>query len=405
LVIEKKPYRWVVLALAVLVNLVACGMNQSCMPTLYREITRDIPMTYVQWGIVWGIGSVAMMLFSLVGGMLADWTGIRYTVGLATVAMGVFGIGRAFAENFNQLLCMMFFIGVSYAFVLPNLTKSLGQWFPSSELGLANGILVAGICIGSGLALQLSGVFFSPLLGGWKNVIRLFGVCSILLGFLWARMMREGEGFLPADRELFSFREAISVVVRVRDQWLLMASRFCIFGALLGVIGFLPELLVAKGMKPGLAHLSSSLIYYTNILGVIAIPVLSDRVGMRKIFIWPFSLLAALFIASLCVFNGVSSLAICALLGLLVGFLPLLMALPLEMEGIGHRYFGTSLGLVAGIGNLGGFVAPALGGKFIDSTGKEWTAFIFWGLLMFIGALFILPMKETGSKVKALSVI
>jgi MFS family permease len=170
------------------------------------------------------------------------------------------------------------------------------------------------------------------------------------------------------------------------------------------VIGFLPEILVSKGMKPNLAHLSSSLIYYANIVGVIAIPVLSDKFGLRKIFIWPFSILGALFVISLGMFEGMACLIICALLGLIVGFIPLMVTLPMEMEGIGHSYFGTALGLVGTIGNLGSFVAPILGGKIIDLTGKPWIAFIFWGMLMVIGALFILFMKETGCKTKTFPV-
>jgi hypothetical protein len=50
LIIEKHPFRWVVLLLTVLVNMFVCGMSLSCMPTLYSEIARDIPMTYTQWG-------------------------------------------------------------------------------------------------------------------------------------------------------------------------------------------------------------------------------------------------------------------------------------------------------------------------------------------------------------------
>jgi nitrate/nitrite transporter NarK len=373
------------------------------MPTLYSEIAREIPMTYARWGTIWGIGYVAIMIFSLLGGMATDCLGIRAVVGLATISMGVFGIGRAFSHTFDQLFLMMFFMGVGYAFLLPNLPKSLGQWFPKSELGLSNGILTAGVCIGSGLALQLSGVYLSPLLGGWRNLLWLYGVLSIILGVLWSVMMREKKADLQPT-EPFSFRKAFSTVISVRDQWLLMASRFCIFGALIGVIGFLPELLVAKGMQKSLADLSSSLIYYTNIIGVIAIPVISDRFGRRKIFIWPFAVLSAFFIASLSIFSGgIVSLVVCGMIGLLVGFLPLLLALPMEMEGIDWWYVGTSLGFVTALGNLGGFVAPAWGGKLIDSTGKESVAFIFWGLLMFMGALFILPMKETGSRIKTLS--
>jgi MFS family permease len=378
------------------------------MPSLYGEITRDIPMTYAQWGTIWGIIFIPMMIFTLIGGMYADRVGTRSIVGLATIVMGVFGIGRAFARDFSQLLWLMLMIGVGSSFLRPNLPKSLGHWFPSSELGLANGFLIAGLCIGAGSALMVSGVYLSPLIGGWRNVMWLYGLLCIVLGTLWLWIFREGQNF-PHNHhrasEKFAFREALSTVARVKDLWLLMVSRFCIIGALIAVIGFLPELLASRGMKQSLAHLSSSLIYYINVVGVIAIPLLSDKLGLRKIFIWPFSLIGALLVISLGVFQGIVCLLICSLLGLIVGFIPLMMTIPMEIEGIGHRYFGTALGLSLTIGNLGSFVAPVVGGKIIDSTGEEWTAFFFWGVLMVIGALFILPMKETGYKIKTFSVI
>ncbi len=93
---DKASFRWVVLLLAFLVNLCANGMIFSCMPPLYREIVKDIPMTHVQWGTVWGIGFFPMMIFTLIGGMYADRVGTRSIVGLSTIFMGIFGIGRAF---------------------------------------------------------------------------------------------------------------------------------------------------------------------------------------------------------------------------------------------------------------------------------------------------------------------
>jgi CP family cyanate transporter-like MFS transporter len=177
-----------------------------------------------------------------------------------------------------------------------------------------------------------------------------------------------------------------------------MLSRFCIVGVLIAVIGFLPELLTSKGMKQPLADLSSSLIYYVNIIGVIAVPLLSDKLGLRKIFIWPCALCAALLVITLGIYQGISSLVICSLLGLIVGFIPLMNTIPIEMEGIKLRYAGTALGLLLTVGTFGSFIAPLMGGILIDTTGSEITAFVFWGILMAIGALFILPMKETGSR-------
>lgn len=396
---NETSFRWVVLLLTVLVNLFAGGMSLNCMPPLYGEIAREIPMTHTQWGALWGSSFLPMMVFSLLGGMYADRVGTRWIVGLATIAMGVFGIGRAFAQEYNHLIFLMFFLGIGFALLMPNLSKSLAHWFPSNELGLANGFLTVGICIGSGSALLISGVYLSPLMGGWRNVMWAYGVICITLGIFWLLVFREHHTFQQdQENETFSFRTSLSIVIRVKDLWLLMLSRFCIVGVLIAVIGFLPELLTSQGMKQTFADLSSSLIYYVNIIGVIAVPLLSDKLGLRKIFIWPCALCAALLVITLGVYQGITILVICSLLGLIVGFIPLMNTIPVEMEGIKLRYAGTALGLLLTVGTLGSFLAPLMGGILIDTTGSEITAFLFWGILMAIGAFFILPMQETGVK-------
>jgi len=396
---NQSSFRWVVLLLTVLVNLFACGMSVNCMPPLYGEIAQVIPMTHTQWGTLWGISFLPMVIFTLLGGMYADRVGTKWIVGLATIAMGIFGIGRAFAQEFNHLLFLMFFMGIGFALLLPNLPKSLAHWFPSNELGLANGLLIVGICIGSGSALLISGVYLSPLMGGWRNVMWAYGVSCIILGILWILFYQEHHTFQHDQvNETFSFRTSLSTIIRVKDLWFLMLSRFCIVGVLIAVIGFLPELLTSKGMKQTLADLSSSLIYYVNIIGVIAVPLLSDKLGLRKIFIWPCALFGALLVIILGFYQGITCLVICALLGLIVGFIPLMNTIPIEMDGIKLRYAGTALGLLLTVGTLGSFLAPMLGGILIDATGTEITAFIFWGILMACGAFFILPMKETGTR-------
>ena len=91
----------------------------------------------------------------------------------------------------------------------------------------------------------------------------LYGLITIALGIIWILVIHEGSDYSDnahEDREKFSFREALFAVMRVRDQWFLIVARFSIMGPLIAVIGFLPEILVAKGMEQRMAHLSSSLI-------------------------------------------------------------------------------------------------------------------------------------------------
>lgn len=394
---KKSSFRWVVLFVGFVLELFAIGMGWTCMATLYGEISKAIPMTYAQWGVVWGMVSVAMMLFSIPGGMTADRVGIRRCVGVATIVLGLIGGGRGLTNSFLGLSIMMFLFGVSMSFLSPNLPKAIGLWFSSDELGLANGVLLAGYVVGGALSVMFSGTYLISLLGGWRDLLWCYGIASALLGVVWLIVIKDP----PSSRleaghgeRAISIKESFLKVIRIRDQWLLLGAQFCLQASLLGLIGFLPDILVGRGMSKWEADLSVSLIFWTNILGVILIPLWSDKVGLRKIFIWPLALLGAICICLFGTMGQTSLMIACAILGLLVGFIPLFVTLLLEMEGIGPMLSGTALGIFYAIGNLGAFVSPVIGGVIMDVTGVNWSGFLFWGFLLASVAIFILPVRE-----------
>jgi len=245
------------------------------MATLYGEINKTIPMTYAQWGVVWGMVSIAMMLFSIPGGMTADRVGVRRCVGMATIVLGIIGGGRGLASSFLGLSIMMFLFGVSLSFLSPNLPKAIGLWFSSKELGLANGVLLAGYVVGGALSVMLSGTYLISLLGSWRSLLWCYGLISALLGVIWLMVIKDPTASrLETDHgeHPVSIKEGFLKVIRIRDQWLLLGAQFCLQASLLGLVGFLPDILVGRGMSKWEADLSVSLIFWTNILGVILVP-------------------------------------------------------------------------------------------------------------------------------------
>jgi NNP family nitrate/nitrite transporter-like MFS transporter len=399
---EKSPYRWIVLTMGILVNMFAIGMNWTCMASLFGEIQNSIPMTYSQWGLAWGMVPLAMVAFCVPGGIAGDRFGIRLTIGMGILFLSAAGIARAFSHSFVELSVTMFLFGVGLSFLSPNLPKSVGLWFPPEELGLANGVLLAGYVLGGAIALAYSGTTFTALLGSWQQVVVAYGVISSLLGITWLVCVNE-PGRRPSYDSAFkgptTAWENLSTMARIRDLRLTLGSQFFLFGGLLGLVGFLPDMLTQMGMSKGAADWCVSLIYWGNMVGVIAVPALSDRMGLRKIFIWPLALLGS--VAVLLVGLAQSPLllfCLCTLLGLLIGFIPLIVVLPMEMKEIGPHRAGTALGMLWASGNLGSFLSPVLGGAIIDVTGKNWGGFLLWALLLAACALCILPTRETGLK-------
>jgi len=73
-------YRWYVLALATVTGTLAVAMQNMCLPVLFEEIAGDLGLSLVQIGLIWGIGAMASIPTSLVGGAIGDRFGARRTL-------------------------------------------------------------------------------------------------------------------------------------------------------------------------------------------------------------------------------------------------------------------------------------------------------------------------------------
>jgi nitrate/nitrite transporter NarK len=79
---------------------------------------------------------------------------------------------------------------------------------------------------------------------------------------------------------------------------------------------------------------------------------------------------------------------------------PVLMSVPVEIEGIGTSLAGTAVGFIFMLGNTGGFVGPVVAGKMMDSAGSSLPGFIFIAGALIAAAVIIIPLRETGRKRK-----
>lgn len=400
---EVRKTRWAVLALCTSVYGICAGWSWTSMAALISEIQRDIPMSRAQWGATWGMVTLALAIFSAPGGVTGDRIGVRWAVGLTAILAGVLGISRAFSHTTLTLAMTMFLFGAAIMFVIANLPKTLGMWFPQKQYGLALGLLLIGYSGSSALAMMISRSYLSPLLGGWRSVLWLFGCLCIALGLIWLFFMdekkfprMEGHG---GHSHRIKFREGVPRLVRIKDQWLLMAVQFGIVSAFVGLVGFLPQSLIGRGMSEGEAHKVASFLLWGSMTGKILVPAISDRIGRRKIFI-----LGSGFIGSIgCYLLGWTLGAPLIIAAFMAGFaqgggVTLSLVMPLEIKTIGPILAGTSVGLGLAFGNLGAFLAPVLAGKIVENHGNEAIALlVFTGFYLF-SIPFAMLLQDTGWK-------
>jgi NNP family nitrate/nitrite transporter-like MFS transporter len=251
------------------------------------------------------------------------------------------------------LLACVFGIGVSLAF--PNLSKLVAIWFPPKQSGLASGIYVTAFPLGSGIGLATG-----PYFGGWQTAFLYVGIFSTALALLWilfGRSVPKGIriGMPPPTN-------AIKVAIKSKNIWLLGLSLLLFNGGFFGFSGNLPSALASiRNISPQEAGIISSLLTFAGIPGSLLFPLISDKVGFRKPFIYTAVISALCLYLAWVLAPGIDTYILIVVAGFIsAAVLPIFLTMPVEWTEIGHEYAGGATGLVVALGSVGGSLIPLL---------------------------------------------
>jgi predicted MFS family arabinose efflux permease len=375
-------YRWYVLALTVLTYGIITGAARLCMPVLFKQISDDLGLSLVAIGTVWGMDPLAGIFIGLPGGLLADRFGVRRTLVVLCILAGVFGALRGISVNFLTMAFTMFLFGLMAAAAPSVVPKMTAVWFSGRRLGMANALLNVSWSVFAMLATMFSATVFSPWLGGWRGVMFLYGIPSVLLGLLWLTTVREPDSSKPSEvtGSNVPFREAFSRVVRMKEVWIIGVITFFSWSAGMGFIGYLPIYLRDIGWTPASADSALTVLNGITSIGVVPMVLLSDKIGSRKAVVGVSIVSLALSLALMPLVNAPGVWTLLIVGGLLrSGASALFAVMIFEIKGVGKIYGGTATGLANTISMVGAFLGPPLGNSFADI--NPGYPFYFWGAM------------------------
>jgi MFS family permease len=348
--------------------------------------------------LLWSAISLGTVLFAIVGGVLGDRFGIRLSVGLGTIFMGVFLLLRGTATNFVFLYAWMLLFGLSLAVTFSNVPKALGMWFPAQEFGLANGVTQAGYGVGAGVATVVTPLIVDAV-GGWRSLTYILGAVTIALGVLWLVTVKDRTLTTAQSPEQLGILASLRRVLEIRDVWIVAGCYFLFLGGYIALIGYAPTYLVSvQGMTAPAAGVVISIVMWVFVVGAFVLPTMSDRVGLRKAFYVPCMFATGVLIISGAFFVGTPLWIIAAIWGFTAGAAPIAFVIPLEMAGVGPSLAGSALGIAVTAGYLGGFVGPLICSRIAEVSPVA--GFAFGGVCYALSALLFLFLKETGPRVK-----
>lgn len=390
--------KWIVLALATLTEMLVIGLSTICMPVLFKEISDELNLTLVQIGSVWGLFPLAGLITGLLGGLMSDRIGVKkFLVGGCIIA-GITGALRGVSNDFISFAITSFLSSVMATAVPVCVHKLVNIWFDGKQRGLSQGVVGVGLAIGTTIGALISASIMSPMLGGWRNVLFLYGSVAVCIGLLW--LILKGQPHQEKSTGIngsVSIRRALSSVVKIKGIWVLGLILLGYGACFQGVAGYLPMFLRNIGWSPASADAVFSAYNISGAVGALLITTLSDRLGTRRGIIGAILVITAVCVGLLSVVQGAAIWILVILVGFCrEAFVALMWTMNFELEEVTVDNAGTAQGLQNSISRPGAIISPPLGNSLASIT--PGTPFIFWAAFPILALCILLFEKKFTGK-------
>ncbi|MEM7332557.1 MAG: MFS transporter [Chloroflexota bacterium] len=386
--------RWGILSLCALTVIVVYTIPTLMLPVLFPEIAADLNLDVVQLGIAWGSLSLSSIVVGLFGGAIADRLGSRKMITVVCLLTGLLGGLRGFAPNFVFLVGSLIIYGLVAPSFPPILHKTGAHLFPNQR-GISTGVISLGFAFALFLGSRYTATLLSPLVGGWRNVLFMFGGLGVLFSAIW--FLAIPKQFLPpptnSDKPFFnSIFSTVQQVLKVREMWIIGIGSTLFWACFRGFTGYTPLYLRGLGLSAVEADNALSGFFLASLILALPLSFLAERLGYRR----PFLVLAMLLTGGGVLFLGSGNEAWIPLAIIVAGlmfdaFMAIHQAEVLDLKGVG-AYTGSALGLLVMFREIGGVLSPPIGNWMAQFNPS--IPYFFWGGAALLAAIVFLLLPR-----------
>ncbi len=402
---------------------VICYLDRINMSVAGRSIAGEFGLSPVALGYLFSSFLWAYVLMMLPGGRLVDTLGAHRLAAIGAAFWSISQMLSGAATGFATLLLTRLGLGAGEAPTFPISYRSVRDWAPYTERGMAVGCIQAGTLLGPALSAPLVAWLIAATSWRWSFVVT--GAIGLVWVAVWLafvntpektswipeperqRILAERHGTEPmAEHDGVGYRG----LLRSPSMWGLAISQGCAVYSVYLYLSWLPDYLqTARGlsiMKSGAYtavpfFVGAAVIVLTNWIGDRMLTPATMRAGARRIVV-------------------VTCLALCAL-GMAIPFvdsLTLVIVLTIFPISFGGTATATNAALANDLlrsradsgrafafmvlgGNVFGLLAPIVTGYIVQATGSFSSAFVLAGALSIIGAVvsFSLTRHTLGEEV------
>lgn len=301
---------------------------------------------------------------SFIEGKMLISSGFRKT---SVFAMGLFIVSSVlipFVQSYPLILALRFAMG--FGLIVNITTTVVSGWFPLKERGLATGILLGCIGLGSAFGGIVTGVLSSFF--GWQEIFLILAGVTVAGFVVFLVMVKpppepvvESSTAMDPDTGLSIYRQPV--------LWLFAFILLCMFFNIYGMYAYLGMYMREQGYSAMEAGL---FVFCNGFMAVVSTPaggLISDRIMRKTGNVLKARVYTIAFPAALAGFVGCALIPFLAPLGFWAAILVSLLSgwgcpaanspvLLLPVDLLGKRAAGTGIGIIILIAGIGGIVSP-----------------------------------------------
>ena len=353
-------------------------------------ISHDLNLSKQQMGLVFGAFGLAYALFEIPMGLLGDGLGVRRALVQIVLAWSAFTALTGAAWDGTSMMAVRFLFGAGEAGCFPNLTRMLSAWLPSRERVTAQSLMWACTRWGGAATPPLTLLCITWF--GWRRAFVGFALLGLVWCIVFLAWFRDDpadhRGVNPAEREMLYASRILTTHGRGRSWISLLLTKqvgalvlqyFCFSYVWYFYITWLPTYLQEdRGQSAGRAAALAVLPLLFGGFGSLTAGICSRRLPRRAIALGGFLLTALLLFACTRIDAVVPAMVTMGLASFASD-----LTMPISWDTcveIGGAYTATVAAAMNMLGNLGGFVAPVIGGFILQRVATGHQA---WNLLIY----------------------
>ena len=382
---QKPPNKWLIIAGFSLL----LGVNQF----LWLTFATIVISTEAHFGVNEFFANLLTLMFPIIfvllaihSGKVLDNIGYKKIVSLAALLMLIGSIIRWLgADKYWLVFAGQLLIAIAQPYITNAINQVTSDWFDKSQIATVTGVIMGGMFLATALGA------FAP-----APLIEAFGFSGMLLinviitavavvGFLLVVAEK------PKQQDSAISLHEIESLLKNKRLWFISLAVFIAMGYFNGLSNWIAPILAPRGIDEATAGIITAMLIVGGILGALLIPLLSDYLQKRRIFL----ILATLVGASatyplLYLTTGSTTLLLSFVLGffLLAGY-PLLIAA--AEDTVHASQAAKAVAMLMMMGNLGGVIMVLLMQGVKGLTGS-WTP-TGWVLIIAVALATFLVLK------------